>query len=142
SNAIDDRAAAKSRHRRKSGEIVPVTVTADRLDFADRPSAMVVAQDISERVRFEEQLAHQALHDALTGLPNRTLFSDRLQRAMVSGRRDAGAVAVLFLDLDGFKVINDSLGHTAGDELLVSIGQRLLECLGPEHTIARFGGDE
>lgn len=134
--------AAKSRHQRKSREVFAVALTSHRLDFAERQAALIVAEDISERVRFEEQLAHQALHDALTGLPNQALFTDRLERAMASGQRDNSSVAVLFLDLDGFKVINDSLGHNVGDELLVSLSRRLSRFLRPEDTAARFGGDE
>lgn len=98
--------------------------------------------DISDRKLAEQQLQHQALHDPLTDLPNRNLFLQRLSRAL-SGRRDADSlVAVLFLDLDRFKVINDSLGHSVGDEVLVTIGQRLADCLRGQDLVARLGGDE
>jgi diguanylate cyclase (GGDEF)-like protein len=95
-----------------------------------------------ERKRAEVQLAHQALHDPLTGLPNRTLFFDRLELALARGQRRPSAVAVLFLDLDRFKVINDSLGHETGDRLLVDLAARLAAVLRPGDTVARFGGDE
>ena len=95
-----------------------------------------------ERKRAEVALAHQALHDPLTGLPNRTLFLDRLGQALARARRHPGSVAVLFLDLDRFKVINDSLGHGTGDRLLVEVARRLEEVLRPGDTVARFGGDE
>jgi diguanylate cyclase (GGDEF)-like protein len=102
-----------------------------------------VAADVTERKRAEKRLAHQAFHDSLTDLPNRTLFIDRLQQALRgTGRRPGRMGAVLFMDLDGFKVINDSLGHEVGDRLLVSVAERLKGCLRPEDDLARFGGDE
>jgi diguanylate cyclase (GGDEF)-like protein/PAS domain S-box-containing protein len=99
--------------------------------------------DITERKRTEQQLVHDAFHDGLTGLPNRALFLDRLSQAIrvAAKRRDAG-FAVLFLDLDRFKVINDSLGHLVGDRLLVEMARRLETCVRPEDTVARLGGDE
>ncbi|PZS36196.1 MAG: GGDEF domain-containing response regulator [Pseudonocardiales bacterium] len=95
-----------------------------------------------ERKRAEVQLSHQALHDPLTGLPNRTLFLDRLELALARSQRRPSAVAVLFLDVDRFKVVNDSLGHGAGDRLLVDVARRLQNVLRPGDTVARFGGDE
>ncbi len=95
-----------------------------------------------ERKRFEERLSHQSLHDPLTGLPNRTLFHDRLAHALERCRRTRSEVGVLFLDLDRFKQVNDSLGHDAGDELLVTTAQCLLAAVRPGDTVARFGGDE
>ena len=94
------------------------------------------------RVRYEEKIRHDALHDALTGLPNRTLLLDRIGEALKRARREGTRVAVLFLDLDNLKVINDSLGHSAGDELLRAIGPRMRRELREADTIARFGGDE
>jgi diguanylate cyclase (GGDEF)-like protein/PAS domain S-box-containing protein len=97
--------------------------------------------DISDRKRLEDQLRHQALHDPLTGLPNRVLFVDRLSRALVRRNRSAG-VAALFVDLDDFKDINDTLGHSAGDELLRLVAERLGGVLRDEDTACRLGGDE
>jgi diguanylate cyclase (GGDEF)-like protein len=89
-----------------------------------------------------EALAHRVLHDPLTDLPNRTLFLDRLELALARLRRHDGSIAVLFIDLDNFKVVNDSLGHGAGDRLLVEMARRLRHAVRPSDTIARFGGDE
>ena len=85
---------------------------------------------------------HQALHDGLTGLPNRTLFRDRLERALAHADRHQERVAVLFLDLDNFKEINDNLGHQAGDALLIEVSNRLQACLRTSDSVARLGGDE
>jgi diguanylate cyclase (GGDEF)-like protein len=95
-----------------------------------------------ERKRLEAQLAHRALHDPLTGLPNRALFLDRLGVALDRSRRNNASIAVLFLDVDNFKQINDSLGHAAGDRLLSGLADRLQSMLRPMDTVARFGGDE
>ncbi|HEY3054746.1 MAG TPA: EAL domain-containing protein [Thermoanaerobaculia bacterium] len=100
------------------------------------------AIDITDRKLAEEQLEYQAYHDALTDLPNRFLFNDRLVLALAQARRHTRAVAVLFLDLDRFKVINDTMAHSAGDELLRAVAARLLDCLRAEDTVARVGGDE
>src|ERR671911_475859 len=98
--------------------------------------------DVTERKALVEQLSYQAFHDLLTGLPNRALFMDRLERALTRADRRGSKVAVLFTDVDNFKVINDSLGHEAGDQLLVAVAERLRACLRPEDTAARLGGDE
>jgi diguanylate cyclase (GGDEF)-like protein/PAS domain S-box-containing protein len=97
-------------------------------------------QEISDRRRLEEQLAHRALHDPLTGLPNRTLLLERLQHW--ASRRSPCAIAVLYLDLDDFKYVNDRLGHAAGDAVLIEVAQRVSTCVRPEDTISRIGGDE
>ncbi len=99
-------------------------------------------QDVTARKEVEEQLRHQAFHDALTGLANRALFTDRVQHALVIRSGVRGDVAVLFLDLDDFKGVNDSLGHLGGDSLLRHVATRLCEALSPSHTVARIGGDE
>jgi diguanylate cyclase (GGDEF)-like protein len=113
------------------------------MSAALRDGYAALQSEIEERKRAEERLLYDAFHDALTGLPNRALFLDRLQHVIESGRRHPEQLyAVLFLDLDRFKVVNDTLGHLVGDHLLVAVGERLAECLRPGDTVARLGGDE
>jgi PAS domain S-box-containing protein len=99
-------------------------------------------RDVSERKAFEEQLQHQAFHDAVTGLANRALFKDRVEHMIERQARDKLPVSILFMDLDDFKTINDSLGHAAGDRMLAEVGERLKNCLRQADTAARLGGDE
>jgi diguanylate cyclase (GGDEF)-like protein len=99
-------------------------------------------RSLAEVTRLKEQLKHQAFHDTLTGLANRELFTDRVEHAAARGERGSSPIAVLFLDLDDFKTINDSLGHECGDELLSTFAERLRSCLRPADTAARLGGDE
>jgi diguanylate cyclase (GGDEF)-like protein/PAS domain S-box-containing protein len=99
-------------------------------------------RDVSERKTFEEQLSHQAFHDSVTNLANRALFRDRVAHALERQGRDDNQIAVLFMDLDDFKTVNDSLGHAAGDRLLGEVGNRLKDCLRSIDTAARLGGDE
>jgi diguanylate cyclase (GGDEF)-like protein/PAS domain S-box-containing protein len=111
----------------------------------DDPSVqgtVLTIRDITERKTLEEELKHQAFHDSLTGLANRALFRDRVEHALARHARHGEPIAVLFLDLDDFKVVNDSLGHVAGDELLGDVADRVLSCLRTGDTAARLGGDE
>jgi diguanylate cyclase (GGDEF)-like protein/PAS domain S-box-containing protein len=99
-------------------------------------------RDVSDRKTFEEQLSHQAFHDPVTLLPNRALFNERVRHAVASTRRDGLGIAVLFVDLDDFKTVNDSLGHAAGDQILIEAAQRIQASVRTVDTAARFGGDE
>jgi diguanylate cyclase (GGDEF)-like protein/PAS domain S-box-containing protein len=114
----------------------------NRLRDPEVKAIIVNARDVSERKRFQAQLEHQALHDALTGLPNRTLFINRLEHALARTVRSQKRFAVLFVDLDRFKLVNDSLGHESGDTLLKEVADRLKNTLRLEDTVARLGGDE
>jgi diguanylate cyclase (GGDEF)-like protein/PAS domain S-box-containing protein len=132
---------ARTLHKDGSWRWLEYSIT----DLRDDPSVhgyVVVARDVTERKNAEEQLVHQALHDALTGLPNRALFLDRLGLALSRLERRPGLAAVFFLDLDHFKVVNDSLGHSAGDQVLVAVADRLQYSLRDGDTAARLGGDE
>jgi diguanylate cyclase (GGDEF)-like protein/PAS domain S-box-containing protein len=104
--------------------------------------AVIVFRDVTATRLLEEKLAHTAEHDFLTGLPNRMLLEDRVSQAIALARRNMCAVAVLFLDLDGFKNVNDSMGHPIGDKLLQSVATRLLDCVRGPDTVSRLGGDE
>jgi diguanylate cyclase (GGDEF)-like protein/PAS domain S-box-containing protein len=103
---------------------------------------VVNARDVTERVQLEEELTRQAFHDGLTGLANRALFRDRLDQALARAGRTAARMAVLLIDLDGFKQVNDTLGHDAGDQLLQQVAVRFSEAIRPGDTLARLGGDE
>ncbi|HET7041486.1 MAG TPA: diguanylate cyclase, partial [Gemmatimonadales bacterium] len=112
-------------------------------DAAGNPLRVVgTCHDVTERKALEARLAHQATHDPLTGLPNRALFNDRLNQSLARARRDGHPCAVLLLDLDRFKEVNDSLGHATGDRLLVAVAERLRRALREADTLARLGGDE
>ena len=113
-----------------------------RLVAVGSGEVLAIVRDITERKTLERRLEHRAFHDPLTGLPNRILFLDRLKHALARTGRHGESVAVLFVDLDNFKVVNDSMGHEAGDALLVAVAERLLECLRPEDTLAHLSGDE
>ncbi len=126
-----------------NGERRAVEVTATNLCHDPSVGGMVLnMRGITERKALEVQMRHQAFHDSLTGLANRAMFVDRVVHALAASERHGRPVAVFFLDLDEFKEVNDSLGHTAGDELLVETARRLRERLRPSDTVARLGGDE
>jgi len=129
-------------HRRKDGTSYPVDITLQISREHSPPCFVAIAQDISERKRAEDHIRRQASFDALTGLPNRTVFFDHMTMAIASSSRYGKSFAVLFVDLDRFKDVNDSLGHIVGDELLKKVGKRLKASKRGMDTVARFGGDE
>jgi len=126
----------------KAGERRAVEITAAPIETGGRPGVLVVTVDISDRKRVEERVQYLALHDALTGLANRVLFFDRLNTAIAAAHRKNGSFALLYLDLDDFKPINDNYGHETGDLVLRSIAERLCGCVRESDTVARLGGDE
>jgi diguanylate cyclase (GGDEF)-like protein/PAS domain S-box-containing protein len=124
------------------GDVIDVEAVTVPVTYAGGRASQVMARDVTDRKRAERALAHQALHDHLTGLPNRVLLQDRLSLALARCARSGCHVAVVFLDLDHFKVVNDSLGHEAGDRVLRAVSARIANVLRPADTLARFGGDE
>lgn len=131
-------------NRRKTGEIYAEWLSINTVcDPEGRLTHYVAAfSDITERKSSEERIRHLAHYDVLTDLPNRTLFFDRLQQALTQAQRVGGKLALLYLDLDKFKPINDTLGHAIGDQLLHQAARRMQECIRASDTVARFGGDE
>ena len=128
---------------RKDGTHFPVEYVSTPIIEGDKIlGAVVTFKDITERKALEQKLQYQAFHDPLTDLPNRASFMDRLGHALTRADRLETKVAVLFTDLDNFKIVNDSLGHKAGDQLLIAVADRLKTCLRPEDIVARLGGDE
>lgn len=128
--------------RRKDGSIVTALISGKALDLDGETCVIVDIHDITEQKRHEEQLERMAHHDPLTRLPNRLLLGDRLRQAIAQSRRTGTRVAVCYLDLDGFKAINDTLGHEHGDRLLVEVAERLAAAVRGGDTVARLGGDE
>ena len=147
--AIWDRLDAEGRvrdleiaFRTKAGVTIELLSSFERIELDGVPHVLAAVIDITERKRAEAELARRALHDVLTGLPNRALFNDRLEQAIAAAGRGETAFTVLYLDLDDFKEVNDAFGHEAGDELLRAVGERLRGLLRGMDTVARFGGDE
>lgn len=129
-------------YRTADGRLLPTEVSASRIVHEQGNLLMCIARDVSERENAARKIQHLAYHDTLTNLPNRTLLTDRVNRALARARRTGQVGALLFLDLDRFKRINDSLGHSVGDALLKELAQRLRATLREEDTVARLGGDE
>jgi diguanylate cyclase (GGDEF)-like protein/PAS domain S-box-containing protein len=131
-------------NKRKNGQVYPQSMRIDTIlgDDSEVSKRVCIFSDITEKKLAEEQIKHTALHDALTDLPNRILYEDRLHQALAMARREKTSLALLYIDLDHFKPVNDTLGHTTGDTLLKLVAQRMLDCVRKTDTVARVGGDE
>ena len=138
-----DSPPVEARMRHRGGAWLDTETTASSLlDDPNVRGAVLTTRDATIQRALAELLKHQASRDSLTNLPNRALFRDRLEQALARARRGEGSVGVLFLDLDNFKGLNDSLGHQTVDRLLVAVAERLRACVWPQDTVARVGGDE
>ncbi|MEW6766447.1 MAG: EAL domain-containing protein [Pseudomonadota bacterium] len=138
----EERVARTWKHIKADGSLIDVAIYSRDLTFDDKPAVLLALMDITERKRAEARLAFMAQHDGLTGLPNRILLRQKLDELLVSTRRSGDKVAVLFLDLDNFKAINDTLGHAIGDKLLKGVTKRLKSSLREDDSVARLGSDE
>lgn len=132
----------ESQHKRKDGSVFPIEVGLQATMLDNKQVYFAIIRDITERKKAEETINHLAFHDPLTDLPNRLLFFDRLNRALVNAKRNRKMLAVMFLDLDRFKFVNDVMGHAMGDTLLKDVSQKLVHCVRENDTVARIGGDE
>ena len=138
-----DDVRVECRLRHADGSYLHVeTVISNMLDEPTVGALVLNSRDVTERRRLEDELRDRALHDSLTGLPNRSLFSDRATHALERSRRQHEPLCVAFMDLDDFKAVNDTFGHAVGDELLCTIAERLTACVRPSDTVTRLGGDE
>ena len=130
------------RCKRADGSVIPVDISLAPLEVAGEAFVIATVADETEHRRSAEHLFHRAVHDPLTGLANRVLLIDRLQQALARADRQARRLGVLYVDLDGFKAVNDTWHHAVGDEVLRIVARRLAAVVRPEDTVARFGGDE
>ncbi|CUB05108.1 putative bifunctional diguanylate cyclase/phosphodiesterase [Marinomonas fungiae] len=141
-NALGKVSTFETHYTRRNGTIVPVEACASVINLDSSPCYLVSVRDITQRIKDQEQVKYLAYYDALTNLPNRRLLHDRLDNAIAVGREHGHIGGVLFIDLDRFKTINDSMGHHAGDQLLVEVSKRITTLLAKGDTASRIGGDE
>jgi diguanylate cyclase (GGDEF)-like protein/PAS domain S-box-containing protein len=127
---------------RKDTSTLPIDLTISKFYVGEKCFSTIILRDITERKRYEEMIKHQAFHDSLTGLPNRLLLKERITLEISHAKHNNLKLAVMYLDLDGFKLINDTLGHDTGDKLLKEISNILNNCVDSTATVARIGGDE
>lgn len=139
---LDGHAKFETVHRRKDGALVDVEITVSGFELDGSKCLFALSRDITERKQAEEKIRNLAFYDTLTQLPNRRLLNDRLEQAMAASRRSAHYGALMFLDLDNFKPLNDKYGHGVGDLLLIEAARRISCCVREMDTVARFGGDE
>jgi diguanylate cyclase (GGDEF)-like protein/PAS domain S-box-containing protein len=132
----------ETRHRRKDGSVFDVETRCIGMELEAQTMLFMSSNDITERKRAQQQVQHQAHYDSLTGIPNRALFYDRLAQGIGLARRERHELALLYLDLDRFKSVNDDLGHEAGDQVLKTAAARIRRLLRESDTVARIGGDE
>jgi diguanylate cyclase (GGDEF)-like protein/PAS domain S-box-containing protein len=135
-------AMAEAYGMRKGGEVFDLELVGTSCSFEGRMARVVAVRDISERKRANEIINHMAYHDTLTGLPNRVRFHERVTMALQAARKNGKMVAIMFLDLDRFKLVNDTLGHQMGDKLLQGVAERVIDCVREGDVVARMGGDE
>jgi diguanylate cyclase (GGDEF)-like protein/PAS domain S-box-containing protein len=129
-------------YRTKDGRLVPAEVNIRMIRLQGQRALLAIGRDLTERKRMENRIRHMAYYDDLTGLPNRRLFREKLEEVMVAARAHNGGAAVLYLDIDRFKLVNDSFGHDYGDMLLMQVAERFVRCIGDEDFLARTEGDE
>jgi diguanylate cyclase (GGDEF)-like protein/PAS domain S-box-containing protein len=139
---LDSRGVLETVNRRRDGSLVEVEASIVGIELNGKKCLYVSSRDITDRKKYENEIRHLAFYDPLTGLANRRLMTDRMEQALTHARRYSELVIVCMIDLDGFKLINDQMGHKAGDQLLIEVARRLQECLRQSDTASRFGGDE
>jgi diguanylate cyclase (GGDEF)-like protein/PAS domain S-box-containing protein len=139
---LSSHAVFETVNRRRDGSIIDVEASAVGIELDGKRCIYVASRDITERKKAENEIKHLAFYDPLTGLANRRLMTDRMEQALLHARRYSELVVVCMIDLDGFKHVNDQMGHKAGDQLLIEVASRLQECLRQSDTASRFGGDE
>lgn len=139
---LNSHAVFESVHRRKDGSLVDVELSISGAEQAGKKYLLALCRDITDRKKADDKIKRMAFYDPLTGLANRRLMTDRMEQSLAHARRSGELVAICMIDLDGFKQVNDHLGHKAGDELLIEVAKRLHECVREADTASRFGGDE